>query len=93
MSGYSYEEVRDLEDQADFWHKGCLFLFLFLTAILVALALDIFEIKDRKYPSVPDEEKLVYDDETKIVYKLVPYEKDGYTYKYLDDELVLIPHS
>lgn len=89
MSGYSYEEVRDLEKQADFWHKSCIILFLILTAILVAAALDFFEIKDRKYPSVPEEDNLVYDDETKVVYKLVPYEEDGYTYKYLDDELVL----
>lgn len=89
MSKSNYETIRDLKEQADFWKKLCIILFLILIALFVAAALDFFEIKDRKYPSVPDEEKLVYDDETKVVYKLVPYEEDGYTYKYLDNELVL----
>lgn len=93
MSGYSYETVRNLKERADFWQKSCIILFLILIALLVAAALDIFKLKDRNYPSVPEEDNLVYDDETKVVYKLVPYEEDGYTYKYLDDELVLTKTS
>lgn len=82
MRNYSYEEVRET---IQFWQLICSLLLLGLLLGVIAL----FVWKKSTYLKVPDEDNLVYDDETKVVYKLVPYEEDGYTYKYLDEELVL----